>query len=341
MARMAGVLRRVPAAPLARRGRAPVTAAAPGPVLVVAGPTASGKSALALDVAEAFTGTIINADSMQVYREFAILSARPTAADEARVPHCLYGVLSASDPCSAGRWLEMARREIETAHEGGRLPVVVGGTGLYLKALTNGLAPVPSIPGDVRRAARDRHDRLGGEAFHAELAKVDPDTAGRVPPGDSQRLIRAFEVFQATGVPLAEWQRREAGSAAVAARFATLVLAPPRDALYRAIDRRFDAMIDAGAMAEVAALDRLGLDPGLPAMKAVGVPELRRHLAGEATLDEACAAAKQASRNFAKRQLTWQRHQIAGARIISAQYSESLQAEIFSFIRQFLLTGQS
>jgi tRNA dimethylallyltransferase len=315
--------------------------ATPGPVLVVAGPTASGKSALALDVAAEFAGTVINADSMQMYRELAILTARPPAADRARVPHRLYGVLAPSDPCSAGRWLEMACREIEAARADERLPVVVGGTGLYLKALMGGLAPIPPIPDDVRRGARDRHARLGGDAFHAEVARVDPETARRLPPADSQRLIRAFEVFQATGVPLATWQRRETGSAAIAARFATLVLAPPRVELYRAIDRRFDAMVAAGAVDEVAALDRLGLDPDLPAMKAVGVPELRRHLQGEATLEDACAAAKQASRNFAKRQLTWQRHQIAGARVISAQYSESLQPEIFSFIRQFLLTGHS
>ncbi len=315
--------------------------AASAPVLVVTGPTASGKSALALDVAVEFTGTVINADSMQVYRDLAILTARPPAADQARVPHRLYGVLSASERCSAGRWLDMACREIEAAHAEGRLPVVVGGTGLYLKALMSGLSPIPEIPDDVRRAARERHTRLGGDAFHAEVARVDPETARRLPPGDGQRLIRAFEVFQATGVPLSTWQRRESGTPAIAARFATLALAPPRDELYRAIDRRFDAMVAAGAVDEIAALDRLGLDGDLPAMKAVGVPDLRRHLRGETSLEDACASAKRASRNFAKRQLTWQRHQVAGDRVISAQYSESLRPEIFSFIRQFLLTGHS
>lgn len=308
------------------------------PVLIIAGPTASGKSALAMDVAEALDGVIVNADSVQVYRELRVLSARPSPADEARVPHRLFGVLAAAEACSAGRWLAMARPEVAAAHAAGRLPIVVGGTGLYLKALTEGLAAVPDIPEDLRRSVRERHARLGGEAFRAELAALDPEAARRLPAGDGQRLVRAFEVVRATGVPLADWQQRGGDGPAVAARIATIVLAPPRAALYRAIDARFDAMLAAGALDEVAALLRLGLDPGLPAMKAVGVPQLVRHLQGEITLADAAAAAKQASRNFAKRQLTWLRHQIGDAEVISAQYSESLRPEIFSFIRQFLLT---
>ena len=310
------------------------------PIVIIAGPTASGKSALALDAAEEFTGTVINADSMQVYRELRVLTARPTDGDEARVPHRLFGALPVTEACSAGRWLGMARAEIEAARGAGRLPILVGGTGLYLKALTDGLAPVPGIPQGIRSEARRLHARLGGEAFRAELAKVDAEAARRLESGDSQRLIRAFEVVRATGRPLADWQRQGAGGEATDARFATIVLAPPRDALYAAIDARLDTMIEEGALDEVAALDRLGLDAGLPAAKAVGVPELRRHLRGEITLDEALDSAKRASRNFAKRQLTWLRHQMPGAHVVPAQYSESFQPEIFSFICQFLLTGR-
>ena len=310
------------------------------PILIIAGPTASGKSALALDAAEEFTGMVINADSMQVYRELRVLTARPTDGDEARVPHRLFGTLPVTEACSVGRWLGMARAEIEAARGAGRLPILVGGTGLYLKALTGGLAPVPGIPQGIRSQARRLHARLGGEAFRAELAKVDAEAARRLEAGDSQRLIRAFEVVRATGRPLADWQRQGAGGPATDARFATIVLAPPRDALYAAIDARLDTMIEEGALDEVAALDRLGLDAGLPAAKAVGVPELRRHLRGEITLDEALESAKRASRNFAKRQLTWLRHQMPGAHVVPAQYSESLRPEIFSFICRFLLTGR-
>ena len=310
------------------------------PIVIIAGPTASGKSALALDAAEEFTGTVINADSMQVYRELRVLTARPTDGDEARVPHRLFGALPVTEACSAGRWLGMARAEIEAARGAGRLPILVGGTGLYLKALTDGLAPVPGIPQGIRSEARRLHARLGGEAFRAELAKVDAEAARRLESGDSQRLIRAFEVVRATGRPLADWQRHGAGGAATDARFATIVLAPPRDALYAAIDARLDTMIEDGALDEVAALERLGLDAGLPAAKAVGVPELRRHLRGEITLDEALESAKRASRNYAKRQLTWLRHQMPGAHVVPAQYSESFRLEIFSFICQFLLTGR-
>ncbi len=310
------------------------------PIVIIAGPTASGKSALALDAAEEFTGTVVNADSMQVYREMRVLTARPTDGDEARVPHRLFGALSVTEACSAGRWLRMAQAEIEAARGAGRLPILVGGTGLYLKALTDGLAPVPGVPQGIRSEACRLHARLGGEAFRAELAKVDAEAARRLEAGDSQRLIRAFEVVLATGRPLADWQRQGAGGPATDARFATIVLAPPRDALYAAIDARLDTMIEEGALDEVAALDRLGLDAGLPAAKAVGVPELRRHLRGEITLDEALDSAKRASRNFAKRQLTWLRHQMPGAHVVPAQYSESLRPEIFSFICRFLLTGR-
>lgn len=308
------------------------------PILIVAGPTGSGKSALAMDAAGEFDGVVINADSMQVYRELRLLTARPSVEDEARVPHRLFGVLPPAEVCSVGRWLAMAADEIAAAHSQGKLPVVVGGTGLYLKALTEGLAAVPDIPEAVREDARALHRRLGGDAFRDRLAELDPGAAARLPAGDSQRLIRAYEVVAATGRTLADWHRQEPAVPAVDARFATIVLSPRREALYAAVNARFDAMIGAGALDEVRELAALGLDPALPAMKAVGVKELAAHLRGETGLEEACAAAKQATRNFAKRQWTWLRHQLGPADMAFEQYSERLSPKMFSFIRQFLLT---
>jgi tRNA dimethylallyltransferase len=315
--------------------------AAREPVLVVAGPTASGKSALALAVAEAFGGVVINADSMQVYRDLAILTARPSPEDQARAPHRLYGVLDAEEACSAGRWRAMALKEIEAAHAQGKLPVVVGGTGFYLRALEHGLAEIPEIPAEVRTAARRRHADIGGAAMHAELAARDPETAARLSPGDSQRLIRAWEVLEATGRPLAEWQR-EADAAPAPYRFLRIVLEPPRESLYAACDSRLRRMVAAGALEEVAALIGRGVDPSAPAMKAVGVPQLAAHLRGECDLDSALAAAQQATRRYAKRQLTWLRTQFPrddlSTFVIKAQFSESMKPKIFTIIREFLLT---
>ena len=312
------------------------------PILLITGPTASGKSRLASAIAEEFNGTVINADSMQVYRDLAVLTARPGPAELARVPHRLFGVLDAAELCSAARWLELAEVEIAAAAREGRLPVLVGGTGLYLKALLRGLAAVPEIPAEVRRAARALHREIGGERFHAALAERDPTGAARLNPGDTQRLIRAYEVIVATGRSLLDWQREQARS--IRAGVAAVVLLPPRQALYAAIDARFVSMAQAGALDEVRSLMTRMLSPDLPALKSVGVPELARHLRGEITLEAAISAAQQASRRYAKRQMTWLRTQLPApdelpTLIVHAQYSESLLPEIFSFIRQFLLTA--
>ncbi|HTS91590.1 MAG TPA: tRNA (adenosine(37)-N6)-dimethylallyltransferase MiaA [Stellaceae bacterium] len=315
---------------------------APRPIVLIAGPTASGKSALGLAIAEEFRGTLINADSMQVYRDLAILTARPSAAELARAPHRLYGVLDAGEVCSAARWCAMAEAEIAAAQAEGRLPLLVGGTGLYFRALLKGLAPVPEIPAAVRAAARALHKSIGGVLFHAELARRDPEASTRLHPSDSQRLIRAYEVVTATGRTLRDWQRGD--GAGTQRRAAALLLLPPREVLYDAIDRRFLAMIERGAPEEVRALLARGLAPELPAMKAVGVPELIRVIRGEISLEAAMALAQQASRNYAKRQITWFRHQLPSTPDfpvlrLAAQYSESLLPEIFSFIRQFVLTS--
>ena len=304
------------------------------PAVIIAGPTASGKSGCALAVAAEFDGTIINADAMQLYKELSILTDRPGPADLARAPHRLYGVLSATDPCSAGRWRTLAMKELSIASSEGRLPIVVGGTGLYLKALMSGLAPVPPVAPSVRRETRLLFEHLGEEEFRAELKRRDPEMEDL--PRDTQRLLRAFEVLAATGKPLREWQQLTRGENRESYRYACIVFDPPREALYAAIEHRFERMVQQGVLEEVRNVT--DLDPSLPAMKAVGLKELAAQLRGEIELAEAIRRAKQASRNYAKRQVTWFRHQLPGALRLSAQFSESLSLKIFSFIRQFLLT---
>ncbi|MGD1879339.1 MAG: tRNA (adenosine(37)-N6)-dimethylallyltransferase MiaA [Kiloniellaceae bacterium] len=322
-------------------------------VMMIGGPTASGKSALAAAVAQAWGGTVINADSMQVYRELSLLTARPRGAELAAAPHRLYGTLSGAEPCSAGRWRALAVAEVEATLAAGRLPILVGGTGLYLKVFAEGLNDIPEPPADIRAAARASLATIGVEAFRARLAERDPVMAARLHPADSQRLLRAWEVLEATGRSLADWQAAPATPAPY--RFARLCLLPPRPALYAACDARLEAMVappevegeaggeaGGGALEEVAALLALGLDPALPVMKAVGVPEFAACLAGETSLEAALAQAQQATRRYAKRQTTWLRHQFIGndptVLVMETQYSESLRQEFFAKIRQNLLT---
>jgi tRNA dimethylallyltransferase len=306
------------------------------PAVILGGPTAGGKSALALAIARRFGGTVINADSLQVYRELPILTAQPAAAVQAALPHRLYGFLPATERCSAARWAALARAEIDAAHAEGRLPIVVGGTGLYLRALRHGLVPLPEIPAAARDAAKQRLAELGKAAFHAELARRDPSMAARIRPSDPQRMVRAWEVLEATGRSLADWQSAQRPRTAGGPRFLTLVLMPERAALYAACDARFRAMVEGGALEEAAALR--DLDPGLPALKALGLRELIAHLRGDCTLAAAIAAAQQATRRYAKRQMTWFRHQVPDGRqivptISFEQFSERILAEIFNFIR--------
>ena len=296
---------------------------------------------MAMDVAERFTGTVINADSQQVYRELRQLTARPSEDDENRVPHRLFGVIGGGDLWSVGRWVELACAEIETAFGENRLPILVGGTGMYLQSLTEGLSPIPGIPQTVRSQAAARHAELGAEAFHAEVAELDPAAGARLPVGDTQRLLRAWEVTTHSGRPFSAWRSEPRVKPLPGVRFATIALAPPRERLYAAIDARFSRMVEDGALDEVRALAALNLNSDLPLMKALGVPQLLAFVHGEITLDEAIKQAQQLSRNYAKRQLTWARNQIEGAYVLDAQYSQSFQDEIFSFIQQFLLTGEA
>jgi tRNA dimethylallyltransferase len=275
-------------------------------VALIAGPTASGKSALALDLASERAGVVINADAMQVYGELRILTARPTPEEEAAVPHRLYGHVSGAEDYSAARWLGDALREIEAAWIAGRLPVIVGGTGLYFRCLERGIAELPEIPASTREVLRTRLKEEGAAALHAELARLDPDSAKRLKPLDSQRILRALEVVLATGKPLAAWQTATAPPALLdnAVMERTLV-ALPRAELQARAEARFDRMLEMGALEEVKALPEF--DPEKPIMKTIGVRELRAHLAGAITLEEATRLAKIATRQYIKRQLTWWR----------------------------------
>jgi tRNA dimethylallyltransferase len=275
--------------------------------VLIAGPTASGKSAAALELAERLRGTVVNADSMQVYRELAVLTARPSIADMADAPHRLYGMVSAAEAYSVGRWLGDSCRAIAEALEAGRVPILVGGTGLYFKALTEGLAPIPDVPPEIREHWREQADTLGAAQLHSELAARDPAMAARLKPTDPQRIVRALEVVDATGVSLAEWQGASATPMLPPEGVVRVVVAPEREPLYAAIDARFESMIGHGGLNEVKALIALGLDSGLPAMRAHGVRELGAYLAGTQSLDEAIAKAKTESRRYAKRQMTWLR----------------------------------
>jgi tRNA dimethylallyltransferase len=279
-------------------------------LFVVAGPTASGKSAFALRLAEAVGGMIINADSMQLYRDLRTLTARPTPEHETRAPHRLYGVLDAADPASVGRWLELAGNALAEARAERRPAIVVGGTGLYLHALLHGIAPVPPIPAAVRSAARDRFAAIGAPAFHAELATRDPAAAARLRPSDRQRLIRAYEVVVGTGCPLAAWQAAPPVRLELPTLRIGVALTPPRAALYERIGPRLHEMLERGALAELEALRRRRLDPELPLMKAVAVPALLAHLEGRIDLATALDRAIVQTRRYAKRQLTWLRHQL-------------------------------
>jgi tRNA dimethylallyltransferase len=277
-------------------------------IWLIAGPTASGKSALALRLAREIGGEIVNADALQLYRDLRVLSARPSADEAATAPHHLFGVADAADGWSVGRWLTAASVALAGIASRGRPAIVVGGTGLYFRALTEGLADIPPVPRAARDAAEQDFDTEGEAAVRTALRTLDPAAETRISPGDRQRLTRAIAVARATGRPLSAWQA-ETRPAIAAHAWRAVVLEPPREALYARIDARLTAMTEAGAVEEAAALIARGLDPRLPAMKAVGLRELAAHAADEATLAEAIAAAQQASRRYAKRQLTWFRNQ--------------------------------
>lgn len=315
------------------------------PALLVAGPTASGKSALALFLAERLGGVVINADAMQVYRDLAILTARPRPAEMARVPHALYGVRPAAQPGDAAWWRGRALAAMAAAREAGMLPILCGGSGLYCHALVRGLAAIPPIAAAARAEARALLAELGPAGLHARLARLDPATAARLRPSDPQRLARAHEVWLSTGRGLAAWQAQPAAPP-VGWRFVALLLDPPREELRSAIATRFAAMLAGGAIAEVAALLGQNLDPSLPVLRAHGVPELAAHLRGEITREEAATRARAATLRYAKRQATWFRHHrlapelyMINARIDgNTQFSGRGMADLLNFLHRAGLT---
>ena len=275
------------------------------PVALIAGPTASGKSELALRLAEAAGGVIVNADSAQIYRDLPILSAAPSPADQERAEHRLYGIRDGADPCSAAEWAELARTEIANLHQDGRLPILAGGTGLYLRTLLDGIAPIPEIDPEIRAEVR----AAGVAENLAALMPLDPVAATSLNPGDTTRIARALEVVKSTGRTLAQWQEKLEGGIGEEIALRPLILLPPRPWLNERCDRRFEAMVDRGAVDEVQALLERNLDPQLPVMRAIGMRELGDLIGGILTREQAIDAGQQATRRYAKRQYTWFAHQ--------------------------------
>jgi tRNA dimethylallyltransferase len=294
--------------------------------VLIAGPTASGKSRLAMRLAERIGGAVINADSMQVYAGPRILTARPTDAEMARAPHLLYGHVGVREPYSVGRYQADAIGALAQARSLGRIPIFVGGTGLYFGTLTDGIADIPPVPAAIRAATAQRRSALGAEAFFAELAARDPHAAAKLRASDTQRTLRAYEVFEATGRPLAHWQAQIGKPLLEGMAPVRFVLSPPREELHRRIDARFERMIEDGALDEAAHL--AGIDPTLPAAKLLGLRELLAVRAGATTLDEAKSAAKAATRQYAKRQMTWFRQRMKEWEWIEAPNSGEIAAKL-------------
>ena len=296
--------------------------------ILIAGPTASGKSALAILLAQTLDGVVVNADSMQVYRDLRIITARPSLEEERQVPHRLFGHVDAAENYSVARWLADVGREITMIEAEGRLPILVGGTGLYFRALTEGLSDIPAVPEAVRAELRAWAEGRTAEEIHARLEAVDPSTAARLRPSDPQRNLRALEVFMATGKPLSAFHDSRSGAVLDVASCVAVFLEPDRDALRQRIDTRFETMMDSGAMEEVEALMVRGLDPALPAMRAHGVPGLIRALRGEISVAEAVAIGKADTRRYAKRQHTWFRHQAPAFDWVRVEDAEGRVMEI-------------
>ena len=311
---------------------------APPPPILIAGPTASGKSALALRLAEALRGVIINADALQVYRDLSILTARPTPEDEARAPHDLYGHVPVTDAYSVGRYVIDVAAALEHARGDGLRPIIVGGTGLYFKALLEGLSPVPEIAADVRAHWRAEAQRLGAAGLHAILAERDPEMAMRLKPSDPQRLTRALEVLDATGRSLGDWQRQP-GIPVLAAPSIRLAIRPDRDQLRARCDARFDQMMAAGALGEVRRLKALQLDPALPALGALGVAPLLAHLKGETALLDAVTRAKLDTWHYVKRQLTWLKRNMRSWNDVQSIVLERNNCSICEFIENTPASG--
>ena len=304
------------------------------PAVLIAGPTAGGKSSVAMFLARKWNGVIVNADSMQVYAQMRILNARPSEEDEENLPHRLYGHVSAAEAYSAGKWLKDVDEALTQIWQAGQLPIIAGGTGLYFRMLLEGVAPVPDIDPDIREYWRGKAAADGPEVLHKILTIRDPVMAARLQPTDPQRLVRALEVLEGTGRSLAEWQKLEPTKPLLdETETMRFVLAPPREALYARINSRFDAMLDMGALDEAREMKALGLPANLPAMKTLGLKPLIAHLNGELDLEKAVEESKTASRRYAKRQMTWLRGNMITWSWVVEQDMESQVEKIFSFIQ--------
>lgn len=283
-------------------------------VHVICGPTAGGKSARALELAAQLNGAIINADSMQLYDALPTLTAQPSQEDFKKAPHLLYGALHPNDPSSAGNWRELAVPAIEKVLASGKTPIITGGSGLYIKALIEGLSPIPDIPAEIRARVSAHHDKIDTPAFYEELRQRDPDMAARLDRNNKARLIRAMEVIEATGRSLADWQKQDRLAPPADWNFEIELIMPERDELYDRCNRRFEAMLESGALDEVKALDEKidkgEVAEGVPITKALGFIPLRAWLKGQITKDEAIERSQAETRQYAKRQVTWFRHQI-------------------------------
>jgi len=300
--------------------------------ILIAGPTAGGKSAIAARLARELGGIVINADSMQVYRDLRILTARPTAEEDVDVPHALYGFVDGRDAYSAGRYAADAAAAIREARERGLRPIIVGGTGLYFKALLDGLSPMPAVPDEVRARWRAEAASAAPGELHGKLRARDPQMAERLAPGDTQRIVRALEVIDTSGVSLLEWQQSPREPVLREADTIRLVVSPAREELYRRIERRFEAMMGEGALNEVSRLAALGLDPTLPIMNALGLHPLLRHVRGELERKEAIGEAQTETHQYAKRQLTWARNNMITWKWLSAKEIENYDANFIAFI---------
>ena len=305
-------------------------------IVIIGGPTASGKSKLALDLALSFGGSVINADSMQIYREMKILTARPTETEEKRVKHRLYGIISVKDRCSAGRWCALALSAIADSQMDNQLPIVVGGTGLYLKALIDGLPPIPPISDEIRDKSVALYKDYGAEKFYQYLQKRDPEGMLKLTPSNTQRILRAYQVIESTGRSLSDWQSMQRQSTGFKGEIKTFILNPPRDLLYESCNMRAIKIASNGGIQEAKNLISLNLDPTLPAMKAIGVPEFAAYLNGESDSKQATDRLCVATRRYAKRQITWFRHQIPKAYRFNSLYKSHNQNIIFQKIKTFL-----
>ena len=303
--------------------------------VIICGPTGAGKSSLALNLAEKFKGVIINADSVQIYREIKILSGRPTFDDYRQAPHRLYGIMSIFKPCTLGIWRKMALETIKECELSGRLPIICGGTGLYIKFLLNELSAIPEIPPSIKLEAREKLAVLGNENFRELLSKNDPVSASRIKSGDTNRLLRAWEVFTATTKPLSYWHKksRKAGSQH---KFFKVCLMPERKALYSICDQRFLEFVEQGAVEEARAFDFITASPELPASKTLGLLELIKYTKGELELSDAVEQAQRATRRYAKRQLTWFRHQLDEDFLIQNLRCRKTVSDCFKKIVNFL-----